>query len=49
MQGSAAFIIKINKSKLVMEKVEQFDEISIDELAEGNTTLSSTERQFDPE
>lgn len=34
MQGSAAFIIKINKSKLVMEKVEQFDEISIDELAE---------------
>ena len=49
MQGSAAFIIKINKSKLVMEKIEQFDEISIDELAEGNTTLSSTERQFDPE
>lgn len=34
MQGSAAFIIKINKSKLVMEKIEQFDEISIDELAE---------------
>ncbi|KAG6836784.1 hypothetical protein H0H93_003205 [Arthromyces matolae] len=32
--GSAALIIKINKSKLVLEEVEQFDEISIEELAE---------------
>ncbi|KAF5389819.1 hypothetical protein D9757_003674 [Collybiopsis confluens] len=33
-QGSAAIIIKINKAKLVLEEVEQFDNISIDELAE---------------
>jgi len=37
MQGNAALVIKINKLKLIMEKVEQFDEISIDELVEGNT------------
>ncbi|KAF4615420.1 hypothetical protein D9613_002575 [Agrocybe pediades] len=33
-QGSAAIVIKINKAKLVMEEVEQFDDISIEELAE---------------
>ncbi|KAG7092717.1 hypothetical protein E1B28_009047 [Marasmius oreades] len=33
-EGSAALVIKINKQKLVMEEVEQFDSISIDELAE---------------
>jgi len=27
-------IVKINKQKLIMEEVEQFDSISIDELAE---------------
>ncbi|KAF5358152.1 hypothetical protein D9756_001316 [Leucocoprinus leucothites] len=32
--GSAAIVIKINKAKLVMEEVEQFNEISIDELVE---------------
>lgn len=32
--GSAAIIVKINKQKLVMEEVEQFDNISIEELAE---------------
>ncbi|KAG6885883.1 hypothetical protein C0993_008402 [Termitomyces sp. T159_Od127] len=32
--GSAALIIKINKSKLILEEVEQFDDISIEELAE---------------
>ncbi|GLB34577.1 putative cofilin/tropomyosin-type actin-binding protein [Lyophyllum shimeji] len=32
--GSAAIVIKINKVKLVMEEVEQFDDISIEELAE---------------
>ncbi|KAH9930706.1 maturation factor [Fomitopsis serialis] len=32
--GSAAFIVKINKQKLIMEEVEQFDNISIDDLAE---------------
>jgi len=32
--GSAAIVIKINKSKLVMEEVEQFDDISIEELAQ---------------
>lgn len=33
--GSAALIVKINKQKLIMEEVEQFDNISIDDLAEG--------------
>ncbi|THU77811.1 glia maturation factor beta [Dendrothele bispora CBS 962.96] len=33
-EGSAALVIKINKQKLVMEEVEQFDNISIEELAE---------------
>ncbi|TFK30215.1 glia maturation factor beta [Coprinopsis marcescibilis] len=32
--GSAAIVIKINKAKLIMEEVEQFDDISIEELAE---------------
>jgi len=32
--GSAALVIKINKGKLVMEEVEQFENISIEELAE---------------
>ncbi|OSX65410.1 hypothetical protein POSPLADRAFT_1044784 [Postia placenta MAD-698-R-SB12] len=32
--GSAALIVKINKQKLIMEEVEQFDNISIDDLAE---------------
>ncbi|KAI0723990.1 maturation factor [Cerioporus squamosus] len=32
--GHAAIVIKINKQKLVMEEVEQFDDISIEDLAE---------------
>lgn len=28
-------VIKINKQKLIMEEVEQFDDISIEDLAEG--------------
>jgi len=32
--GSAALVVKINKQKLIMEEVEQFDNISIDDLAE---------------
>ena len=28
-------IVKINKQKLIMEEVEQFDNISIEDLAEG--------------
>ncbi|THH30370.1 hypothetical protein EUX98_g3827 [Antrodiella citrinella] len=32
--GSAAIVVKINKQKLIMEEVEQFDNISIDDLAE---------------
>ncbi|KJA24313.1 hypothetical protein HYPSUDRAFT_39085 [Hypholoma sublateritium FD-334 SS-4] len=32
--GHAAIVIKINKAKLVMEEVEQFDNISVEELAE---------------
>jgi len=42
MQGNAALVIKINKLKFIMEKVEQFDEISIDELVEGNTACYLT-------
>lgn len=42
--GSAALVIKINKAKLIMEEDEQFDSISIEELAEGilppSTSLS---------
>ncbi|KAJ7046991.1 hypothetical protein C8F04DRAFT_216953 [Mycena alexandri] len=33
-EGSAALVIKINKAKLILEEVEQFDSISIEELAE---------------
>ena len=33
--GSAAIVVKINKTKLVMEVEEQYDNISIEELAEG--------------
>ena len=33
--GSAAMVVKINKQKLLMEEVEQFDNISIEDLAEG--------------
>ncbi|KAJ7219466.1 hypothetical protein GGX14DRAFT_592306 [Mycena pura] len=32
--GSAALVIKINKAKLLMEEVEHFDDIGIEELAE---------------
>ncbi|OBZ69345.1 Glia maturation factor beta [Grifola frondosa] len=32
--GHAAIVVKINKQKLIMEEVEQFDDISIDDLAE---------------
>jgi len=33
-EGSAALVVKINKQKLLMEEVEQFDNITIEELAE---------------
>lgn len=36
--GSAAIVIKINKAKLAMEVEEQYDNISIEELAEGTFT-----------
>ncbi|KAH9945898.1 glia maturation factor beta [Epithele typhae] len=32
--GHAAMVIKINKKDLIMEEVEQFDDISINDLAE---------------
>ncbi|KAI0636727.1 glia maturation factor beta [Trametes polyzona] len=32
--GHAAMVVKINKQKLTMEEVEQFDDISIEDLAE---------------
>lgn len=34
-------VIKINKQKLVMEQVELFDNISIEELADGVYGVSS--------
>ena len=36
--GNAALVVKINKKELVMEEVEQFDDISLDDLAEGRVT-----------
>ncbi|KXN80977.1 Glia maturation factor beta, partial [Leucoagaricus sp. SymC.cos] len=33
-KGNAAIVFKVNKAKLIIEEVEQFDEISIDDLAE---------------
>ncbi|KAF8557293.1 maturation factor [Imleria badia] len=33
-QGSAALVVKINKKELIMEEQDQFDDISIEELAE---------------
>nr|GAT60069.1 predicted protein [Mycena chlorophos] len=33
-EGNAALVIKINKAKLIMEEVEQFDGVTIEELAE---------------
>ncbi|KAF8921090.1 hypothetical protein CPB85DRAFT_302669 [Mucidula mucida] len=32
--GHAALVIKINKAQLIMEEVEQFDDISVEDLAE---------------
>ncbi|KZV71650.1 glia maturation factor beta [Peniophora sp. CONT] len=32
--GNAAIVVKINKKELIMEEVEQFDNISLDDLAE---------------
>ena len=34
-------VIKINKQKLIMEEVEQFDNISIEDLAEGASPRAS--------
>jgi hypothetical protein len=37
--GSAALVFKINKTELIVEEVEQFDDISIEDLAEGPYAL----------
>jgi hypothetical protein len=37
-EGNAAIVIKCNKLKLIMEEVDEFSGISVEELAEG--TLS---------
>lgn len=37
--GNAAIVIKINKQKLVMEEVKQFDDISLEDLGEGASSL----------
>ena len=34
-------VVKINKQKLIIEEVEQFDNISIEDLAEGATPYFS--------
>ena len=41
-------VVKINKQKLVMEEVEQFDNISIEDLGEG-TPLFTKSRECDAE
>ncbi|KAI0306607.1 glia maturation factor beta [Multifurca ochricompacta] len=33
-KGNAALVVKINKQKLIMEEVDKFDNISLEELAE---------------
>jgi hypothetical protein len=38
--GSAALVFKINKAKLIVEEVEQFDDISIEDLADGPYAIS---------
>ena len=40
--GSAALVVKVNKQKLILEEVEQFDNISVEELAEGTPRSSDT-------
>ncbi|PBK96949.1 glia maturation factor beta, partial [Armillaria gallica] len=40
-EGHAALVIKINKATLTMEEVEQFDDISIEELAEAELPENS--------
>lgn len=39
--GSAALVVKINKQKLIMEEVEQFDNISLEDLGEGVYSAAS--------
>ena len=39
-------VIKINKQKLIMEEVEQFDDISIDDLGEGEQATYPYSRPF---
>jgi len=33
-KGNAALVVKINKQKLIMEQVERFDDISLEDLAD---------------
>jgi len=33
-KGNAALVVKINKQKLIMEEVERFDDVSLEDLAE---------------
>ncbi|KAK0210838.1 hypothetical protein DFS33DRAFT_1250727, partial [Desarmillaria ectypa] len=40
-EGHAVLVIKINKATLAMEEVEQFDNISIEELAEAELPENS--------
>lgn len=34
-KGNAALVVKINRQKLIMEEVDRFDDISLEDLAEG--------------
>jgi hypothetical protein len=34
-KGNAALVVKINKQKLIMEEVETFNNITLEELADG--------------
>jgi len=33
-KGSCALVVKVNKQKLILEEVEQFEDVSLDELGE---------------
>jgi len=40
-------VVKINKQKLIMEEVERFDNISLEDLAEGTITATRARRRRD--
>ena len=39
--GSAALVFKVNKQELIVQEVEQYDDISIEDLVEGVSATAS--------